>query len=128
MTPARTRQANAALCALIILQLIMLGALFAQSAPHPPATIPLFAIAPFLAAALSVTAGAIITGPLDTTTGRVLSVLAALMALLSYGPQKYLDAQFALIWPAVITGQIAAIVLIVLAGSAALARSKPGTL
>lgn len=128
MTPAQTRQANAALCALIILQLVMLGALFAQSAPHPPATIPLFAIAPFLAAALSVTAGAIITGPLDTTTGRVLSVLAALMALLSYGPQKYLDAQFALIWPAVITGQIAAVALIVLAGSAALARSKPGTL
>ncbi len=128
MTPAQTRQANAALCALIILQLVMLGALFAQSAPHPPATIPLFAIAPFLAAALSVTAGAIITGPLDTTTGRVLSVMAALMALLSYGPQKYLDAQFALIWPAVITGQIAAVVLIVLAGSAALARSKPGTL
>ena len=128
MTPAQTRQANAALCALIILQLVMLGALFAQSAPHPPATIPLFAIAPFLAAALSVAAGAIITGPLDTTTGRVLSVLAALMALLSYAPQKYLDAQFALIWPAVITGQIAAIVLIVLAGSAALARSKPGTL
>lgn len=128
MTPAQTRQANAALCALIILQLVMLGALFAQSAPHPPATIPLFAIAPFLAAALSVTAGAIITGPLDTTTGRVLSVLAALMALLSYGPQKYLDAQFTLIWPAVITGQIAAVALIVLAGSAALARSKPGTL
>jgi len=128
MTPAQTRQANAALCALIILQLVMLGALFAQSAPHPPATIPLFAIAPFLAAALSVTAGAIITGPLDTTTGRVLSVLAALMALLSYGPQKYLDAQFTLIWPAVVTGQIAAVALIVLAGSAALARSKPGTL
>ena len=88
MITPRTRQANAALCALIILQLIMLGALFAQSAPHPPATIPLFAIAPFLAAALSVAAGAIITGPLDTTTGRVLSVLAALMALLSYGPQN----------------------------------------
>lgn len=127
MTTPQTRQANAALCALIILQLIMLGALFAQSAPHPPATIPLFGIAPFLAAALSVAAGAIITGPLDTTTGRVLSVLAALMALLSYGPQKYLDAQFALIWPAVVTGQIAAVVLIVLAGSAALARSRPGS-
>ena len=127
MTTPQTRQANAALCALIILQLVMLGALFAQSAPHPPATIPLFAIAPFLAAALSVAAGAIITGPLDTTTGRVLSVLAALMALLSYGPQKYLDAQFGLIWPAVITGQVAAVALILLAGCAALRRSNPAT-
>lgn len=124
MTPARIRQANAALTALIILQLTMLGALFAQSAPHPPATIPLFGIAPFLAAALSAAAAAVIIGPLDTATGRVLSVLAALMALLSFGPQKYLDAQFALIWPAAIAGQIAAIAVIVLVASAAMRRSS----
>jgi len=124
MTPARIRHANAALAALIILQLTMLGALFAQSAPHPPATIPLFGIAPFLAAALSAAAAAIIIGPLETAAGRVLSVLAALLALLSYGPQKYLDAQFALIWPAVIAGQIAAVAVIVLVGTAAMARSK----
>lgn len=123
MTPARIRQANAALTALIVLQLTMLGALFAQSAPHPPATIPLFAIAPFLAAALSAAAAAIIIGSLETAAGRVLSVLAALMALLSYGPQKYLDAQFALIWPAVVAGQIAAVALIVLVASAAMKRS-----
>ncbi len=122
--PARTRNANAALAALIVLQLTMLGALFAQSAPHPPATIPLFGIAPFLAAALSAAAAAIIIGPLESTPGRVLSVLAALMALLSYGPQKYLDAQFALIWPAVITGQIAAIAVIVLVICATMARSE----
>ena len=124
MTPARIRHANAALAALIILQLTMLGALFAQSVPHPPATIPLFGIAPFLAAALSAAAAAITIGPLDTASGRVLSVLAALMALRSYGPQKFLDAQFALIWPAVITGQIAAVAVIVLVGTAAMARSK----
>jgi len=123
MTPARIRHANAALAALIILQLTMLGALFAQSTPHPPATIPLFGIAPFLATALSAAAAAIIIGPLETAAGRVLSVLAALMALLSYGPQKYLDAQFALIWPAVIAGQIAAVAVIILVVSAAMNRS-----
>ncbi|MGI9464412.1 MAG: hypothetical protein ACR2OM_10750, partial [Aestuariivirgaceae bacterium] len=68
-------------------------------------------------------AAAIIIGPLDTTAGRVLSVLAALMALLSYGPQKYLDAQFALIWPAVIAGQVAAAALIGLAVTAPARRS-----
>ncbi len=124
MTPTRIRQTNAALTALIILQLTMLGALFAQSAPHPPATIPLFGIAPFLAAALSTAAAAIIIGPLETAPGRVLSVLAALMALLSYGPQKYLDAQLALIWPAVISGQIAAVAVIVLVASSAKTPSK----
>ena len=125
-TPARTRHAHAALATLIILQLVMLGALFAQSAPHPPAAIPLFGIAPFLAVALSAALAAIIIDPLDTTTGRVLSALAALMALLSFGPQKYLDAQFSLIWPAVITGQIAAVAIMLLVGTAALGRSKPG--
>ncbi len=124
MTSARTRHANAALSALIVLQVTMLGALFAQSAPHPPATIPLFAIAPFLGAALSTATAAIVLGPLDTASGRVLSVLAALMALLSYGPQKYLDAQFALIWPAVIAGQVAAVAVIGLAITAPPRRSN----
>ena len=123
-TPTTTRHVQAALATLIILQLVMLGALFAQSAPHPPAAIPLFAIAPFLAVALSAAVSAIIAGPLDTTAGRVLSVLAALMALLSFGPQKYLDAQFSLIWPAVITGQIAAVAIILLVGASALRRTK----
>ncbi len=123
-TPTTPRHVQAALATLIILQTVMLGALFAQSPPHPPADIPLFAIAPFLAVALSAALSAIIAGPLETTAGRVLSLLAALMALLSFGPQKYLDAQFSLIWPAVITGQIAAVTILLLAGSAVLGRSK----
>ena len=32
---------------------------------------------------------------------------------MSFGPQKYFDAQFTLIWPAVVSGQIAAIVVLV---------------
>lgn len=122
--PDRTRHAKAALATLIILQLVMLGALFTQSSPHPPAAIPLFATAPFIAAALSAAFAAIIVGPLDTMTGRTLSLLAALMALLSFGPQKYLDAQFSLIWPAVIAGQIAAVAIMLLVGFAALGGSK----
>ncbi len=121
---SRTRQANAALTTLIVLQLTMLAALFAQSAPHPPATIPLFAIAPFLAAALATAAAAIVIGPTDTIPGRILSVMAALMALLSYGPQKYLDAQLGLIWPAVVAGQIATVAVILLVASAAMRRSN----
>lgn len=124
MTSRHTSHANAALSTLIVLQLTMLAALFAQSAPHPPATISLFAIAPFLAAALSAATAALVVGPLDSAAGRVLSVLAALMALLSYGPQKYLDAQFALIWPAVIAGQVAAVAVIWLAFTATSRRSN----
>jgi len=110
---SESRSITAALSALIILQLVMLGALYAQVPPHPPATIPLFAIAPFLAVALATAAAALIVGPVAGRTGRALSLLAALMALLSFGPQKYLDPQFPLIWPAVLAAQVAVIAVFV---------------
>lgn len=106
---SEARPTAAALSALIILQLVMLGALYAQVPPHPPAAIPLFAIAPFLAVALATAAAALIVGPLASRTGKALSLLAALMAMLSFGPQKYLDPQFPLIWPAVLAAQVAVI-------------------
>ncbi|MTI02983.1 hypothetical protein E1297_43965 [Roseibium sp. RKSG952] len=56
---------------------------------------------------------AIILQPLTNAAGRSLSILAALMALVSFGPQKYFDAQLALIWPAVFLGQLAALVIFV---------------
>lgn len=105
------RNAIAALVTLIVLQAIMLSALYAGVEPHPPRITPVSAIAPFLGAAIAIAAAACFVGPLTCVTGRGLSVLAALMALLSFGPQKYFDAQFALIWPAVVLGQVAALVI-----------------
>ncbi|MHA6323710.1 hypothetical protein [Roseivivax sp. CAU 1753] len=99
---------RAALACLMILQGIMLGSLYAGVAPHPPATTPLFGIGPFLGASLSAAAAALILGPVASGAGRVLAGFAALAALVSFGPQKYLDQQFALIWPAVLAGQVAA--------------------
>ncbi|MCG6902341.1 MAG: hypothetical protein LJE68_06620 [Rhodobacter sp.] len=107
------RQASAALASLILLQVIMLSALYAGIRPHPPVATPLFGIAPFLGASVSIALSALIVQPLTTSAGRTLSVLAGLMALISFGPQKYFDAQFALIWPAVILGQLAAVVIFV---------------
>lgn len=71
--------ANSALTTLIILQVIMLAALFAAVAPHPPAIIAPFAMAPFLAASLCVAAAAMILGPLNGPYGRGFSLLAAVM-------------------------------------------------
>ncbi len=107
------RQTSAALVTLITLQLIMLTALYAGIKPHPPLATPLFGIAPFLGASLSIALAALIVQPLTTTTGRTLSILAGLMALVSFGPQKYFDAQIGLIWPAVVLGQAAAAVIFV---------------
>jgi hypothetical protein len=106
-----TRQISAALATLIVLQLIMLSALYAGVPPHPPEATPLFGIAPFLGASVAIALSAIIVEPLENPAGRMLSLLAALMALVSFGPQKYFDAQFGLIYPAVILGQIAALVI-----------------
>lgn len=106
------RAPAAALLALIILQSVMLAALYAGVAPHPPATIVPFAIAPFLGVALSVAVTALVLGAGSNRAGRWFGFFAALLALISFGPQKYFDAQFALIWPAVVGGQVASAVLI----------------
>jgi hypothetical protein len=103
------RPAIAALSTLILLQGVMLSALYAGVAPHPPVSTPLFGMAPFIAASVSAAFCAIFLGPLSSRAGRILSVVAVFLALVSFGPQKYFDAQFALIWPAVLSGQIAAI-------------------
>ena len=105
------RHVIAALATLILLQGIMLSALYAGIRPHPPVATPLFGIAPFIGAAMSVALAAIIVQPLNSREGRILSVIAALMALISFGPQKYFDIQFGLIYPAVLLGQFAALVI-----------------
>jgi hypothetical protein len=106
MSPSNRSQ-QAALACLILLQTVMLASLYAGVAPHPPATTPLFGMGPFLGASLSAAVAALILGPSQSPAGRALAGLAALAALVSFGPQKYLDPQFGLIWPAVLSGQVA---------------------
>ena len=64
------RQTSAALVTLIMLQVIMLSALYAGIRPHPPVATPLFGIAPFLGASVSVARAALILQPLASATGR----------------------------------------------------------
>ncbi len=111
--PAPERPSQAALATLIVLQGVMLASLYAGVQPHPSASTPLFGIGPFLGAALSAAAAALILGPIRGRAGPAMSGLAAMAALVSFGPQKYLDPQFPLIWPAVLAGQIAAGFLLV---------------
>lgn len=106
------RYSIAALATLIVLQGVMLSALYAGIRPHPPVSTPLFGIAPFIGASISLALAAIIIEPQTNIAGRVLSGLAAVTALVSFGPQKFFDQQFALIWPAVILGQLAALVIL----------------
>jgi hypothetical membrane protein len=106
---------------LIILQLVMLASLFAGVAPHPPRAIPLFAMAPFLAASMAIATMALVLGPLTGTMAKILTGLAVITALISYGPQKWLDQAIGEIWPAVLLGQIASLTLLALIAKPTLA-------
>ncbi|MCU0829111.1 MAG: hypothetical protein MUE52_17380 [Tabrizicola sp.] len=104
----------------------MLSALYAGIRPHPPEATPLFGMAPFIGASVSLALAAAIVGPGTTAIGRVLSLLAAVSALVSFGPQKYLDPKIGQIWPAVIIGQLAALSIILLALRATGSRVPSG--
>lgn len=106
------RPVIAALSALIVLQLVMLFSLYADVSPHPPASTPLFGLGPFIGAAIAAALASIILGPMSAAGGRILCGLATVLALVSFGPQKYFDAQIGQIWPAVVTGQAAGVYLL----------------
>ncbi len=103
-----TRGPQAALGALIGLQVIMLASLMTRTPPHPPVTIALFAMGPFLGCSVSVAIAAFVLAATGSRLSAVISVFAALLALISFGPQKWFDAAIAEIWPAVLVAQIAA--------------------
>ena len=103
-----TRASQAALGALIGLQFIMLLSLMTRTPPHPPLTVTPFAMGPFLGASISVAVAAFLLAASNSRVSFGISALAAVLALISYGPQKWFDASIAEIWPAVLTGQVAA--------------------
>ncbi|MGB0507368.1 MAG: hypothetical protein ACPGGK_14335 [Pikeienuella sp.] len=107
---SRSSNLVTALIILAVLQIIMIGALFTETAPHPPLRIALFALGPWLGAAVAICCAA--AWSVTQGGGRALSALAAIMATLSYGPQKYFDAAFPEIWPAVLTAQGAIICIL----------------
>lgn len=115
MTDSRPPRPDVAgLTVLIVLQAVMLGALFTGTPPHPPQAVALFALGPFLAASLALAAAAIPLGGTRTRAGAVCTLVAVLLALVSYGPQKWADGAIGLIWPAVLLAQLAAGLLLFL--------------
>ena len=104
--------ATAAIMALLVLTCAMLFALFTGTEPHPPLEVEPFALGPFLAASLATGAaayGLVIRG---SRFAMAITFLFALTALVSYGPQKYVDPAFPKIWPAVIVAQLAISVIL----------------
>lgn len=107
-----TLGSQAAIATLITLQVIMLASLMTKTAPHPPLAVAPFAMAPFLGCSIAVAVAAFVLAPCNSRTSFSVAVFAAVLALVSYGPQKWLDAAIPQIWPAVLTGQLAAVAVI----------------
>ena len=101
------RPAMAALGSLIVLNLMLLAFLLAGVDPRPPVQTPLFGMGPFLAANLAAGMSAMVLGGPATRAGKVLSAVAILLALVSFGPHKLLDPALPLIWPALGTAWVA---------------------
>ena len=104
---------SAAVIVLLLLTAVMLLALLTRTPPHPPFEILLFALGPFLAASLAIGAAALYLLGQGSRHGMALAILFALTALVSFGPQKYLDPNLLRIWPTVVTGQAAVAVILV---------------
>ncbi len=102
---------RAALATLIVLQAVMLAALFTQTPPHPPIAVAPFALGPFLGGSLAVAFASFFLGSTTTRGGRATALLAGVLALVSFGPQKWVDPAIDQIWPAVLLGEIAVLSL-----------------
>lgn len=104
--------ARAALLTLMVLQVVMLLAMFSGSPPHPPLVITPFALGPFLGASVALALAAYSLASTQSKFGTWLAMAAGLLAMVSFGPQKWIDPAFTQIWPAVILGQLAFVALI----------------
>ena len=104
------QMAVSALAGLILLEGVLLGSLWAQVQPHPPAR-----VGPFIAASLSL---AIVSIPLvwwRSKIGYTTSIIVGLIGLVSFGPQKFFtEAESAnQVFPAIIVGTVLSVVLII---------------
>ena len=101
--------AISSLLGLIVLNCVMLGALFAQVAPNPPGK-----FGPYIGATIAL---AVLSLPLvywRNKIGYICSTIVGLMCLMSLGPQKFFIEKTAnLLSPVIILGSILSVVLII---------------
>ena len=95
---------------LAVLQLLMLGALYTKTPPHPPLEVAIFALAPFISASIALALAACMMT--KGKTASLVSLLACLTALVSYGPHKWFGPSIGSIWPAVLLAQVAILAIV----------------
>ena len=100
--------AVSSLAGLIILKSVLLGSLWAQVQPHPPAR-----VGPFIAASLSL---AIVSIPLvwwRSKIGYTTAIIVGLLGLVSFGPHKFFAESANQLFPAIVVGTVLSVALII---------------
>ena len=100
--------AVSSLVGLVLLDAVLMGCLWSQVEPHPPAR-----VGPFIAASLSL---AFVSVPLvwwRNKIGYTTSILVGLLGLISFGPHKFFSESAGQIFPAIIVGTVLSVVLII---------------
>ncbi len=96
------------LAGLVVLNCVLLGSLWSQVQPHPPAR-----VGPFIAASLSL---AVVSIPLvwwRNKTGYTISIIVGLLGLVSFGPHKILAGSAGQLFPAIMVGTVLSVALII---------------
>jgi hypothetical protein len=100
--------AISSLAGLILLKAVLLGSLWAQVQPHPPAR-----VGPFIAASLSLAVASIPLVWWRNKIGYTTSIITGLLGLMSFGPHKFFSESADKIFPAIVAGTVLSVVLII---------------
>ena len=100
--------AVSSLAGLILLKAVLLGSLWAQVQPHPPAR-----VGPFIAASLSLAVASIPLVWWRSKLGYCISIIVGLLGLVSFGPHKFFTETANQIFPAIIVGTVLSVALII---------------
>ena len=100
--------AISALTGIIILKAVLLGALWSQVQPHPPA-----GVGPFIAASLGFSVLSVSLVWWRNKVGFITSIIVGLLGLVSFGPHKIFLGSAGQIFPAVILGTVLSAALII---------------
>lgn len=96
------------LAGLIVLKCVLLGSLWAQVQPHPPAS-----VGPFIAASLSLGIVSLTLVWWGNQLGYVISIIVGVLGLVSFGPHKFFTESADQIFPAIIVGTVLSVVLVI---------------
>jgi hypothetical protein len=98
--------AVSSLAGLLLLNGVLLGSLWAQVQPHPPAR-----VGPFVAASIGLAVSSIPLVWWHNKTGYATSIVVGLLGLVSFGPHKLFAGSGSQLFPAVVVGTLLSLAL-----------------